>query len=63
MTAEDGLDALGNPCVDGNDHQGEIGNNPVGSYPGVSLEGKDDGVQHDDDDTRGQLRNQGRGPT
>ena len=45
--ADNGLDALGDAGVEGEHHQGQVGDDPVGGHPHVPRLGQEDAVEHD----------------
>ena len=58
--AEDGLNALGDAGIDGDDDQGEIGDDAVGGHTHIAFQIQDDGIEYDDYHTGGYFRHQRR---
>ena len=60
--AENGLNALGNSRINRDNHQGEVGDDPVGRHACVALHPQNQRVKDDDHNARGNLRYQGGHP-
>ena len=62
IAAEDGLDSLGDPGVDSDHYQRDVGDYTVCSHSDVPCQSQDQDIKDNDHDPRGNFRDQGRDP-